>query len=352
MEKAKMKITIEQYIANLKKLRFEVMELELYLKNEGLRTPLFYKEMANIILDLVDEGKVKPIKSSKSYSMDSRILNRYEKIKQKAKNDHLKDEMLTNYHTSISMTYYLNRPDQYKKEKSQLMAISQFLTNKRKSVPVLSVNERSYQLFGDEKLLFSKKGKRILANIGITYQDLCCYFTYEPFFYYSVTQAENNSILIVENKDTFFSLKKLFKEGIYSWNGIRFSMLVYGEGNKITRSIDYMDELQVPVETPIYYFGDFDPTGISIFCRVQSLCDREINLMTSFYREMWKRRKDGKVKKDQEWNEEAITRFLSNFDKEEQQSYLRYLKEDQYIPQESLSIEVLRGLSNGIEKTV
>jgi len=46
-------------------------------------------------------------------------------------------------------------------------------------------------------------------------------------------------VLIVENKDTFFSLKALFQEGINRWSGKSFSMLIYREGRKILKSISF-----------------------------------------------------------------------------------------------------------------
>ncbi|MCL0063142.1 DUF2220 domain-containing protein [Peptococcaceae bacterium] len=81
-------------------------------------------------------------------------------------------------------------------------------------------------------------------------------------------------MLIVENKDTFFSLKALFQEGINRWNGKSFSMLIYGEGRKILygegrkilKSISFFEEIEEykGLSTSFYYFGDLDAEGISI----------------------------------------------------------------------------------------
>ncbi|WP_347940331.1 Wadjet anti-phage system protein JetD domain-containing protein [Peribacillus simplex] len=350
-----MKKNIEKFISESKKITIELLEVELFLKaiEKNNRRPLFYREMANAIIELAETGIITPVKSSKKYAMDDRIFNRYKKVKkEELDNDRYKSEILTAYHHKMSMSYYLKNINQYKKDKELIKIISKFLNFESGGEPFLSVNERSYQLFGDEKLLFSNKGNKILSNIGIKYTDLCCYLTYEPFFYYGFIQDEKEAILIVENKDTFFSFKKLFMEGIYSWNGISFSMLIYGEGNKVTKSIDYLEELQIPKNTHIYYFGDFDPVGISIFYRLKTSNPRGVHLMAPFYREIWKHRKDSKVNKDQEWNDSAIECFSSYFTGEEQIHYIQYLKGNKYIPQEALNIELLRGLSDGANQTV
>jgi hypothetical protein len=347
-----MKMTIENYITGSKKITIDVVEIEMFLKKEGIKRPLFYKEMANAILELLEKGKLSPVKSSKRYAMDNRIFNRYKKVENNEETNLYKNEILTNYDPRMTMTSYLKRIDQYKKDKEYLKAISQFLVNKRRVEPFISINERSYQLLGNEKLLFSEKGNKILKNIGLTYNDLCCYLTYEPFFYYRIDQDEEEGILIVENKDTFFSFKKLFMEGVRSWNGISFSMLIYGEGNKITKSIEYLEELQIPATTPVYYFGDFDPMGMTIFYRLKTSSTRGIHLMIPFYKEMWKHRKESIVKNDQEWNECAIKYFSTCLEKEEQVPYIQYLRENKYIPQEALHIERLRGLSDGANQAV
>ena len=228
-----------------------------------------------------------------------------------------------------------------------MKSISQFLVNKAQKECFLSVNERSFELLGNEKLLSSNKGRKLLANIGITYEDLCCFETYEPFFHYGLAQRPNDNILIIENKDTFFSLKKLFLEGYTSWFGVPFKMLIYGEGNKITKSIDYMEELHVPEESQIYYFGDFDPEGFAILHRIREKIKRKITIWKPLYLELWKKRKNTKLEKKQYWNEAAIQSFLKSFNDQLQKEMKVYLEEQLYIPQEAVHIQLLRSLSDG-----
>jgi hypothetical protein len=349
-----MRRIVEKIITESKKITFDVNEIESLLKSnqDFERKTLLYKDLANSIVELEEEGKIIPVKSSKRYFMDKRIYNRYKKVKREEKKNLYKDEVLTGYHPNMAMSSYIKNVNLYKKDREVLKIISKFLFDKENEETFISVNERSYQLFGNEKLLAEDWNEKKLVKIGLTYEDLFCYPTYEPFFYYGSVRHENESVLIVENKDTFYSLKKLFLEGVNAWDGIAFSMLIYGEGNKITNSIHFLEELAIPKNTRIYYFGDFDPMGITIFNRIKESNTRPIDLMTLFYREMWKYRKNGNVSKKQDWNEQAIHSFCSYFEEDEQTDYLCYLRDNKYIPQEALTIELLRRLSNEFRKTV
>jgi hypothetical protein len=350
-----MRDIIDSLLKQQKREKVDIYELEKKLKevlgkNRGI---LFYKELGDAILSLEKDGIIERYKERIEYSRDPRIQTKYRKKKRINENEAvLKEEILTKFHTSMTMTYYRNNLEQYEKYKNELMCISDFLTRKSAKECYLTVNERSYELFGYEKFL-SGDGRRILTNLGLDFDDLCCFETFEPFFHYGVATNPGENILIIENKDTFFSLKKLFLEGLTSWAGINFSMLIYGEGNKITKSLDYLYEINVPNEAKIYYFGDFDPEGIAIFNRIQGKNDRKLSIMPLFYNELWNRRRGIKIiGKTQHWNDQAIDSFLSNFDLETQGKMKQYLTEERYIPQEALNISILRSLSNGIKQTI
>lgn len=347
-----MKNTIVSILENEKTTTIDIYELEKKTKEilgENIHS-FFYKELADVILGFEDEGKIEKFKSSKQYSRDVRIQTKYrKKYDERTSKQEIKREILTHYHPKMKLSFYIKDLKQYELDKNNLKSISQFLAINVQEKCFLSVNERSYELFENEKLLNSNKGKKVLANIGITYDDLRCFETYEPFFHYGLAQRPNDNILIIENKDTFFSLKKLFLEGYTSWFGVRFEMLIYGEGNKITKAINYLEELQVPVETQIYYFGDFDPEGFAILHRIREKTERKVTIWKPLYIELWKRRKNTKLEKKQIWNDASIRFFLQSFDIQLQKEMEVYLKEQRYIPQEAVHINLLRSLSDGFK---
>lgn len=345
-----MKNIIDKILKNERKATIDIYELEKKIKEIlGQSKPgLFYKELADTILFFEDDGKIERVKASKQYSRDIRIQTKYrKKYDIRTSDQEIKGEILTHFHPTMRLGFYIKNVSQYQMDKEILRSISQFLVNKGQKECFLSVNERSFELFGNEKLLSSNRGKKLLANIGITCEDLCCFETYEPFFHYGLAERPEGNILIIENKDTFFSLKKLFLDGCKSWFGVSFDMLIYGEGNKITKSINYMEELRIPTEIPIYYFGDFDPEGFAILHRVKEKTERKISILKPLYLELWKRRKNTKVEKEQKWNEAAIQSFLLSFDERQQKEMEKYLKEQHYIPQEAVHINLLRSLSDG-----
>jgi len=351
-----MKEIIENLIFNNEKLRFETVDIENKLKEEleEKRGPLFYRDFANHILLLEKEGKIVRLKNAQVYSRDTRIATKYQKQKTNFPNEEeTKNKIQAYFHPQMQLSTYFKNLEQFKKDQCYLEKISSFLLNKSAWEPYLSVNERSFEIFGNEKFLGSAAGLKILSMIGLSFEQLACYETYEPFFHFGFVTRSTENILIVENKDTFFSLKKLFQEGTTRWENKHFSMLIYGEGNKITKSINYLEELKVPIETSIFYFGDLDPEGISIYERLRQGKEREIHIMKIFYVELWKRRKNSKIiGKEQKWNQTAIDNFLSNFNTQEQTEIHNYLLEKNYVPQEALNIEILRSLSDGIRKTV
>lgn len=349
-----MKDIVERLIKEQKTKTVSLITLEKNLKEllKGNISPWFYKELANGILELEKEGLIEPFKSAKLYSRDSRIKEKYKKKKISIENEkELKQELLMGFHHRISVMYYLDHLEEYQGVKDKVKAISGFFKQGTEYSPYLSVNERSYELFGEEKYLASEDGRKVLAKLRLSLEDLCCFETFEQFFHIGFVQKENESILIIENKDSFFSMKKLFLKNIRSWSGIEFSMIVYGEGNKITKSFEYLDELEVPFDVNIYYFGDFDPEGIAIYHRLMKINQRSVQIMKPFYEKMFENRKN-KTGNKQYWNKEAIGKFFEINHFLEEVKMKEYLAAGKYVPQEAVHIEMLRRMADGVKQAL
>lgn len=348
-----MEIKVEKLINEQKQKTVSLITLEKRLKKRlgDEVSPWFYKELANAILALEEKDIIEPFKNAKTYSRDARIKEKYKKKKAPMVDEKtLKQELLTSFHQNISVSYYLKHLEEYHDMKEKVKMISEFLKGCYENMPYLSVNERSYEIFEEEKFLASKEGKKLLANLKLSLETLYCYETYEPFFHIGIARTKNENILIVENKDTYFSIKKLFLENIHSWDNIKFSMIIYGEGNKITRSYEYLDELGVP-DVNIYYFGDFDREGIAIYHRLQKISERSVKIVKSFYLRMFNERKN-KPAKDQYWNKEAIKNFFKENKFRDEKIMKDYLAAGKYVPQEAVNIEILRRMADGATKTL
>ncbi|MFZ5969398.1 MAG: Wadjet anti-phage system protein JetD domain-containing protein [Bacillota bacterium] len=130
----------------------------------------------------------------------------------------------------------------------------------------MAINERSFEIWKDEKFLESDEGKALLKNIKFSMGELNVFKSREPFFDFYQEIRNTVQILIVENKDTWYSLRKTMKyTGELMLFGKNFNVIVYGEGKKILRSLEYLEERPYKeyVES-IYYIGDLDYEGISI----------------------------------------------------------------------------------------
>lgn len=165
--------------------------------------------------------------------------------------------------------FYLKNPDLYLEDREVIEKIIKFLN--QAPGDIVTVNERSYQLFGDEKFFRGaessrSRGETILHRLGLDYRDIGCEETVEPFFSFMSKDFHSSAgryIFIIENRDTFWSFKRSIM------NSIKADMLIFGEGRKILSSFQFMEEYNVdPEGDTIFYFGDLDAEGVNIFCEL------------------------------------------------------------------------------------
>ena len=113
------------------------------------------------------------------------------------------------------------------------------------------------------------QGRRILKRCGLEVSFFNIYETTEPLAYYSRTRNVPQNLLILENKDTFFSMRRRLLEGNETILGIKIDTLIYGAGKGIFRSFEDFDLCVEPymkaAGNQIYYFGDLDYEGIGIY---------------------------------------------------------------------------------------
>lgn len=296
-----------------------------------------YKIFYENFKKLEEEGFITPVISSGFNSMNPKLYVKYKKQTKAMDNSKIILEIQTKYNNTLNMYYFLNNIDEYLKEKEKIKLISNYLNNKKQKQELISINERSYQIFSDEKYL-SSLGAKLLNNLGINLKDLDCYNTYEPFFYFSLKNGNNLNALIIENKDTFYSLKKLFLEGKNKWNNVEFDVLIYGEGNKITQSINFLEEIKEFSVSNLYYFGDLDYEGINIFFRLKNI-KNEVVIFNYFYENLIDINflKSRKISKNQKRNTSNENEFLNYFKDEHKEKIQKIFDEGKYIPQEGLS---------------
>lgn len=316
-----------------------------------------YEVAAEKILQLNEEGVLSPVRSAGLNGRRPLLHNRYRILEQQEDyRDALRQIRLL--HSRFDHQYYLDHPKHYLAGKAEIDAFSDFLwTRSEELQQLMSINERSFSVFGKEKLLKSIEHQfsSYFRMQGFSFEDLGVYLTPEPFFEYIHPDLAVGEVLIIENKDTWYTIRKLMKEEqLKKLFGIPFKVLIYGEGKKITRQAGRLEEYQEEVlkeeMQTFYYFGDLDYEGISIFQEAKEKNPGvDIRLLTGAYEAMLRARCVGPYPRtrDNRKPRADLDSFLSHFNEKDQDKITEILASGSYIPQEILNCQALRSEMEG-----
>ncbi|WP_032869262.1 Wadjet anti-phage system protein JetD domain-containing protein [Bacillus sp. UNC69MF] len=347
---------IMEYMNTYRKTFVKTVDIEQYLKTilkQEYDDGGGYFRFSSTLKDMVEEEKIQPVKARGHNHQTPPVFNEYRLVKQERRTNptHIK-KLMTNY-PLFNMTAFYDEAE-FEKWKFYIDRVHAFLTNNSDTKKeMFKANERSFELFRNEKFLLDKEGIKFLANLGLTLSDLNCRRTYEPFVEYQPYPSRKPKIiLIIENRDTFDSVKELMMDGINTWSGITFDMVIYGEGDKIQRSYYFLEEYQLE-DYEVYYFGDLDARGIHI-CSELIKIDNRIKPFTPFYIELLNcyghepltRTIERKLK--QTIIDDSLRLFSVFFEGayiDELKKYTKIIQNVQtYIPQEGLNLAILREL--------
>lgn len=194
----------------------------------------------------------------------------------------------------------LKNPELYRSYRNELRLLSNYLFCKGTDVIPISRKERSFEIFGEEKKLDTKTqtGKNpfcnLLKRLEISGELLGFYDTPEYCFHdYIPRRTPKMTILICENKDIWFNIRRMmFENNVYTLWGTSFDGVLYGEGGKISepRALTEYTKFLGDHNINYLYWGDIDREGLNIFIR---LCrndpDIKISLFLPAYCEMLER---------------------------------------------------------------
>ena len=313
---------------------------------EVLYHPQSYQELVERIRSLENQGILEPISKRGQNGKSPALYKAYWVRKGEKDWEKYRDEVLY-LDPRLSNDYYLKHLDKYEDDREYVQRINQYF---QKHIVLFekqsSYNERSFELFYREKFLLKESGKRILKNLGLTLTDLNCYETCEPLAYYSYTKSTPQVIIIIENKDTYYTIRNqlLMKQPVIF--GKEVGTVIYGGGKGIYRSFD---DLHTSVEAyvsdsknEILYFGDLDYEGIIIYetlARQRKEKDREENVVikpfVKAYEKMLEKASQIPLPSTKEKQNRNITgEFFNYFSEETRDKMLDILQRDWYIPQE------------------
>jgi len=260
----------------------------------------------------------------------------------------VKDEILR-LGPDFNPSGYLSNTPLYMKHRKLLRSLLEYIRTDGAELELsMSKNERAYAIWSNEKQLDSAVCRSMLRFIGWEGK-LNYYHTPEPFLDYLCHGANTTSILILENKDIWFSLRKLFMENNTACTlfGEYFDGLLYGEGKKIARRGALADYSLEGFSAPpaFSYWGDLDYEGIAIYLNISQF---PVKLFAPGYLAMlgYGRSRVLTTCRADQIMPPGIDEFWKNFDRASVLDMLRILQTDKYIPQEICSYPRLKAALN------
>lgn len=309
-----------------------------------------YPQQYVYICDLIRQGKIKPVQKSALNGKKPALHQSYWLLEEKEDFSAYEDEIRFALAPGITTDYYLRHPEIYREERKWVLQLNRFLKEEgrdRQTLEPASLNERSFEIWGREKFLQKEQGKRVLKHCGIGLRDLEIYQTTEPLAYYSRIRCVPQNILILENKDTFYSMRKHLLSGESQIFGREIGTLIYGAGKGILRSFEDFRFCVEPYmnaeENRLLYFGDLDYEGIGIFEKLAELFAQEVPILpfVEAYQYMLKKYGTGELdflpESSEKQNRNIEGSFFSFFPDKAVRQMKQILEQGKYIPQECLN---------------
>ena len=304
-----------------------------------------YSEQYAHIVKLIDSGQIKPIALAGTNGKKPALPLKFWRLQERDFSD-LKQELLYQLSPMISHDYYIKNLAVYAKERKAVQQLSQYFKTQPDLTIPISLNERSYAIWKQEKFWQKNGGKTILKHCGLVEDKLNFYTTSEPFAYYTVHKNVPQTVLIIENKDTFYSMRRHLLTGKRTIFGQPIGTLIYGAGKRVWSTFK-----DFPLSAEPYllaegnnfvYFGDLDYEGILIYEKLaQSFSEYgKIKPFTSAYEAMLA--KEGEIAKlpctKEGQNHNIDNTFFSYFNPSCRNTMVEILEAGRYIPQECLNI--------------
>jgi len=345
------------------KKRFELAELESYFKSElggvsAYQSAGGYQRLYQLLLELEADHKIRAIKSSDFNQRRPQLKKRWSLVKNEQQG--WSDKDILQLSRQLNLNYYLKRPaQQTAKLQQKLISLCSFLSS-RAEREWASREERSLELFEDEKFLSRAAGKKLLNNLKLSLADLKAHQYNHLFVYWTLAPVQIKNILIMENHSAFIGAKKALAAGIDIFNQ-DFDTVIYGQGKKIVSSFSFLEELlgidlladeqerrAKITELNIYYAGDLDPEGFAIYKSLKEKYSQyEIKLLGEYYRLLLDESdKFYPCQKKQNKNKDVLAAAAAEFSSQALAELAAGLEEawkkDLRLPQELITFEVLK----------
>lgn len=303
------------------------------------------EQLSEQIKELNDKGVLVPIKSSGTNGNQKNPLSmRYticiENTIQVSPNE------IYALHPRLSANGYLLRYRmQFVDNKAFLCRLSEWFTA-HEGNDMMSRRERSFAIFGEEKELDNHL--RLLEAIGIAGEALRYYETPEQCFSdYIPVRKPTMTLLICENKDIWFNIRRLMYESeANTLFNTQIDGVIFGQGNDITGKDKFRSYAAYLSADTIHflYCGDIDRAGFDIFLRLCKAAEElHIELFLPAYRKMLELSCNIQLPDSEDGRciMPEMSEILPKFFADEQEQITQILQDNKRLPQEILSYPVL-----------
>jgi len=337
-------VSLHQHPTQKKKLNIIEVEDEIIATTKTYFEINGYHLFFTTIKALINENVLIPMKNKKTNGRNETLPLDFWLLPKKVEGKWDKLELLKMAGT-LDLSYYQKNVEyQTKEEWERIKAVYHFL-QKKETRQMVSVEERSLELFGHEKFLTDEKafpeGKHFLRRIRISLDDLSAMKFGEPFVFWlksGTSLHDIQRVLIVENLSFFHTAVQLLEQNLLENDP---QLIIYGEGKKIEHSFSFFFKLFAENAYAFYYVGDIDPEGYSIYARLcRKFPNQTISLARSIYQKMFHYEQKANTYTNQVANKQDFAFFLEELKDESLKVQAQKLwEEKKRIPQEVLTIE-------------
>lgn len=347
---------MEKVIKNIflehKNKRIGIREIDDALRKNGINILIDPKRKTKFVQMLNEQialGVLVPLKTAKPLQHYDGLPSKYTLHRDaihgnSTKSTHIYLNELMTLSPVISIDYYATHPDQYVRDRDYIKNIDELL--RTNDAEELTANERSYLIFGDEKAITAPveaavDGNAVLKNLKLELDDIKAKKVFEPFFFFengfTIRKGSRRSILIIENKDTFWTLHDALRSGAIE----NIHLIIYGEGNAILKKFEYIRTLQGEPDDHYLYFGDIDREGIHIFNRFRdNYPDYDIRPAVSLYTYILHKAEPNAarpLRKARTLRSFSLSPFIDFFDPDAKKAINNIIRDGKYLPQEILN---------------
>lgn len=356
------KKTINDYQKQGRKT-FNIKDIEdIIIKNIGGYTEYHirggYENFYNAIIKIKKEGLIDEMKTVGFNNTKPSLKLKWNIIYKDTLNKWSNKQILK-LSDLLDMSKYIKNPRlQTDKELEYIEVIYNFIKH-RDSREWATLEERSLELFKDEKYLKAgNKGnnheieKGILKRLNLSLEDLKIKKYGEMFVYWNRGVKEVKNVAIVENYSTFYSYKRTVEENRRIF-GFFPDIIIFGGGKKIIKSLSFIEEIASNDDVKIKYFGDIDPEGLMIYDSIKNkYMNLDINLDIAAYRELINYYEYKQPCYNQRKNKKALSNVLEEIrntgEDELADKILKLWELDFRLPQEYITYEYIKKYAGDI----